>query len=149
MAMIESSEQLTLDRLNLLTQVWLEHDYHRNLHSEIGTTPLTRYTEAPSVGRDAPDSQSLRRAFRKLATRRQRRSDGTCSLEGKRFEIPSRFGHLESVALSYARWDLANVEMIDPDTHVVLSRVYPLDKNANTDASRRAREPRHTPMALG
>ncbi len=143
MAMIESSEQLTLDRLNLLTQVWLEHDYHRNRHSEIGTTPLERYTEAPSVGRDAPDSQSLRRAFRKLATRRQRRSDGTCSLEGKRFEIPSRFGHLESVTLSYARWDLANVEMIDPDTHVVLSRVYPLDKNANADASRRAREPRH------
>lgn len=45
MAMIESSEQLTLDRLNVLTQVWLEYDYHRNVHSEIGTTPLTRFTE--------------------------------------------------------------------------------------------------------
>ncbi|NND90640.1 MAG: transposase family protein [Granulosicoccus sp.] len=145
MAMIESSEQLTLDRLNLLTQVWLEYDYHRNLHSEIGTTPLRRFTEAPSVGRDAPDSQALRRAFRKHVVRRQRRSDGTCALEGKRFEIPSRFGHLESITLSYARWDLANVELIDPDTGVVLSRVYPLDKNANADASRRAREARHTP----
>jgi hypothetical protein len=147
MAMIESSEQLTLDRLNLLTQVWLEYDYHRNLHSEIGTTPLTRFIEAPSVGRNAPDSQGLRRAFRKHVVRRQRRSDGTCTLDGKRFEIPSRFGHLESITLSYARWDLANVELIDPDTGVVLSRVYPLDKHANADASRRAREARHTPTA--
>ena len=145
MAMIESSEQLTLDRLNVLTQVWLEYDYHRNVHSEIGTTPLTRFTESPSVGRDAPDSQALRRAFRKHVVRRQRRSDGTCTLEGKRFEIPSRFGHLESITLSYARWDLATVELIDPDTGVVLSRVYPLDKNANADASRRAREARHAP----
>ena len=145
MAMIESSEQLTLDRLNLLTQVWLEHDYHRNLHSEIGTTPLRRFTEAQSVTRDAPDSQALRRAFRKHVVRRQRRSDGTCTVEGKRFEIPSRFGHLESVTLSYAHWDLANVELIDPHTGVVLSRVYPLDKNANASASRRAREARHSP----
>lgn len=145
MAMIESSEQLTLERLNLLTQVWLEHDYHRNLHSEIGTTPLRRFTEAQSVGREAPDSQALRRAFRKQVVRRQRRSDGTCTVEGKRFEIPSRFGHLETVTLSYARWDLANVELIDPNTGVVLSRVYPLDKNANAGASRRAREARHSP----
>ena len=140
MAMLESSEQLTLERLNVLTQVWLEYDYHRNVHSEIGTTPLRRFTEAHSVGRDAPDSQALRRAFRKRARRRQRRSDGTCSLEGKRFEIPSRFGHLETVTLSYARWDLAHVELVDPDTGVVLSPVYPLDKNANDGASRRARQ---------
>lgn len=140
MAMIESTHQLTLERLNLLTQVWLEQDYHRNRHSEIGTTPLQRFTRARSVGRDAPDSDTLRRAFQKRARRRQRRSDGTCSLEGTRFEIPGRFGQLEYVTLSYARWDLSNVELIDPDTGAVLSRVYPLDKQANADGERRARE---------
>jgi transposase InsO family protein len=142
MAMIKSTQQLTLERLNLLTQVWLEQDYHRKRHSEIGTTPLQRFTQAPSVARDAPDSETLRRAFRKRERRRQRRSDGTCSLEGKRFEIPGRFSKLEHATLSYARWDLSNVEMIDPDTGAVLSRVYPLDKQANAAGARRAREPR-------
>jgi len=112
MAMIGSTKDLTLEQLNLLTQVWLEQDYHRKRHSEIATTPLQRFTD----------------------------SDGTCSLEGKRFEIPSRFGKLEYVTLSYARWDLSRVEMIDPDTGAMLSRVYPLDKQANANGVRRARE---------
>jgi len=148
MAMIGSTKELTLERLNLLTQVWLEQDYHRNRHSEIATTPLQRFTDAASVGRDAPGSETLRRAFRKRERRRQRRSDGTCSLEGKRFEIPSRFGKLEYVTLSYARWDLSNVELIDPDTGMVLSRVYPLDKQANASGVRRARESAHNPVHL-
>ena len=143
MAMIQGTQELTLDRLNLLTHVWLEQDYHRNRHSEIGTTPLQRYTNATSVGRDAPDSETLRRAFCKRERRKQRHSDGTCSLEGKRFEIPSRFGKLEYVTLSYARWDLSHVELIDPDTGVVLSRVYPLDKQANASGTRRARGSAH------
>ena len=140
MAMIGSTQELTLERLNLLTQVWLEHDYHRNRHSEIGTTPLQRFTQACSVGRDAPDSDTLRRAFRKRARRRQRRTDGTCSLEGRRFEIPGRFAQLEYVTLSYARWDLSVVELVDPDTGLTLSRIYPLDKHANATGLRRARE---------
>ena len=140
MAMISASEELTLDRLNLLTQLWVERDYHQNRHSEIGTTPLARFINAPSVGRDAPDSDTLRRAFRQRVTRRQRRSDGTVSLEARRFEIPSRFRHLESVTLSYARWDLARVDLVDPDTGVVLSAVYPQDKSANASGVRRALE---------
>lgn len=140
MAMIGSTKDLTLEQLNLLTQVWLEQDYHRKRHSEIATTPLQRFTDATSVGRDAPDSETLRRAFCKRERRKQRRSDGTCSLEGKRFEIPSRFGKLEYVTLSYARWDLSRVEMIDPDTGAMLSRVYPLDKQANANGVRRTRE---------
>jgi len=143
MAMIDSDKQLTLDQLNRLTQVWLEHDYHRKLHSEIGTTPLKRFVEGESLMRDAPDAQTLRYAFTKRAARRQRRSDGTCTLEGRRFEIPSRFGHLETVTLRYARWDLSDVQMIDPDTGVSISRLYPLDKVANANAVRRAREPRY------
>ncbi|MFK7862543.1 MAG: hypothetical protein AB8B64_27300 [Granulosicoccus sp.] len=146
MPMIGFEKDLTLAQLNLLTQVWLEQDYHRNRHSEIATTPLHRFTSARSVGRDAPDSETLRRAFCKRERRKQRRSDGTCSLEGKRFEIPARFGKLESLTLSYARWDLSRVEMIDPDTGVLLSRVYPLDKHANASGVRRARESAQHPV---
>jgi putative transposase len=91
MAMLEGVKELTLDRLNEITQVWVEQDYHRSTHSEIGTTPLHRYLDAKHVGRLCPDSATLRQAFRCTVSRRQRRSDGTISLAGVRFEIPGRY----------------------------------------------------------
>jgi hypothetical protein len=82
MAMLEGVQELTLGRLNTITQAWVEHDYHRQRHTEIATTPLKRYLDAPNVGRPCPDSAALRHAFRCRVQRRQRRSDGTISLEG-------------------------------------------------------------------
>jgi hypothetical protein len=70
-------------------------------------------------------------------TRRQRRSDGTVSLAGKRFEVPSRYRHLVQVRIRYARWDLSGVELIDPHTLNALCPLYPLDKSANADGRRR------------
>ncbi len=90
-AMLEGVSELSLERLNAITQAWVEQEYHQNLHSEIGTTPLKRFLDAPDVGRECPDSQALRRAFRCTVKRKQRRTDGTISLEGKRFEIPGRW----------------------------------------------------------
>ena len=157
MAMLSGVVDLTLARLNEITQAWVEHDYHRATHSEIGTSPLRRYLDSLCVGRECPDSDSLRRAFRCTETRRQRRSDGTISLAGKRFEIPSHYRHLERVRLQYARWDLSGVELIDPHTLNTLCRLYPLDKSANADGKRRTlapagsdqhREPRSAPKEL-
>jgi putative transposase len=151
MAMLEGVAQLSLERLNLITQAWVEHDYHRSVHTEIATTPLKRYLDAPNVGRPCLDSQSLRRAFRCRLQRRQRRSDGTLSLEGKRFEVPARFRHLETLHLAYARWDLSAVELLDPHTATVLCPIYPLDKAANASAERRrlgpVSEPQPTPIS--
>lgn len=138
MAMLTGVADLTLARLNQITQAWVEQEYHRTHHSEIGTTPLSRYLDGASVGRDCPDSDSLRRAFRCTVTRRQRRSDGTVSLDAKRFELPSRYRHLAQVHVRYARWDLSQVELIDPHTLNTLCRLYPLDKSANADGKRRA-----------
>jgi putative transposase len=140
MAMLEGVKELTLDQLNEMTQVWVEQDYHRNHHTEIGTTPLRRYLDAAHVGRDCPDSATLRQAFRCTVSRRQRRSDGTISLAGKRFEIPSRYHHLEQPQVCYARWDLRSVDLIDPHTLQILCPLYPLDKTANASGQRRARE---------
>ena len=139
MAMLEAVPAIGLDELNRLTQVWVEGDYHRKLHSEIGTTPLERYLEAPSVGRDAPDALALRRAFRQRGVRRQRRSDGTLSLAGRRFEIPGRFAHLDRVHVAWARWNLAEVDLIDADTAAVVAPLHPLDREANASGRRRAR----------
>ncbi len=138
MAMLEGVSELTLERLNAITQAWVEQEYHQNRHSEIATTPLKRFLDATSVGRDCPDSQALQRAFRCTVTRKQRRSDGTISLEGKRFEIPARYRHLERPKIRYARWDLSAVELIDPLTLKPVSSLYPLNKTANADGQRRA-----------
>ena len=46
MAMLEGISDLNLARLNEVTQAWVEHDYHRRAHSELGTTPLRRYLDA-------------------------------------------------------------------------------------------------------
>jgi len=141
MAMLEGVRDLTLDRLNAITQVWVEQDYHQNRHAEIGMSPLRRYLDTTSVGRDCPDSATLQRAFRCTVSRRQRRSDGTISLAGKRFEVPARYRHLERPQVRYARWDLRSVELIDPQSQASLCPLYPLDKTANADGRRRVLEP--------
>ena len=123
MAMLEGVAELTLEHLNAITQAWVEQEYHQHLHSEIGTTPLRRFLEVTSVGRDCPDSQALRRAFRCTTTRKQRRSDGTISLEGKRFEVPARYRHLERPMVRYARWDLGRVDVVDPQSGTILAPI--------------------------
>lgn len=144
LAMLEGEPNLTLEQLNVATQAWVTQEYHRTVHSELGATPLERYLEGPNVGRQCPGSEALRAAFRIEVTRRQRRSDGTVSLEGQRFEIPSRFRHLSELHLRYARWDLSRVDLVDPRSGAILSPVRPLDKAANANAHRRRVEPTNT-----
>ena len=83
----------------------------------------------------------LRAAFRIEVKRSQRRSDGTVSLDGQRFEIPSRYRHLAQVHLRYGRWDLSRVDLIESRSGHILSSVRPLDKAANADALRRRLDP--------
>lgn len=141
LAMLEGEESLTLDQLNLATQAWITQEYHRTVHSELGQTPLERFLAGPSVARDCPGSDALRDAFRIEVKRKQRRSDGTVSLEGQRFEIPSRYRGLEYVHLRYARWDFSRVDLIDARTGQILCPIRPLDKSANADALRRRLDP--------
>jgi len=90
MAMLEGEQALTLDALNLATQAWTEQEYHRTVHSEIDATPLNHYLAGPNVSRPCPTSAALTEAFCIEIARAQRRSDGTVSLGGARFEIPAR-----------------------------------------------------------
>jgi putative transposase len=141
LAMLEGEENLSLEQLNLATQAWVSEEYHRTIHSELGCTPMQRYLAGPNVGRDCPGSDDLRAAFRIEVKRLQRRSDGTVSLDGQRFEIPSRYRHLAQVHLRYARWDLSRVDLIEPRSGQILCPVRPLDKAANADAMRRRLDP--------
>ncbi|MEE9279752.1 MAG: DDE-type integrase/transposase/recombinase [Myxococcota bacterium] len=141
LAMLEGVRDLTLELLNEATQAWVELEYHREIHSELGTSPLERYRQGPDVGRESPSSEELRRAFRAEVERTQRRSDGTISLEARRFELPSRYRPLQRVRVRYARWDLGAVDLIDATSGQRLCALYPLDKTRNADAKRRALEP--------
>jgi transposase InsO family protein len=141
MPMLEGCPDLTLTQLNEATQAWVEFEYNRKIHSEIGMAPLTRYLAGPSVGRPCPASEALRQAFTVEQRRSQRRSDGTLSLAGSRFEVSSRFRHLRRLTVRYASWDLSFVLLVDPGTGLVLDRLYPLDKAANADGQRRRLAP--------
>jgi len=137
MAMLEGEAQLSLDLLNQATQAWVEQEYHRSVHSEFGATPLARFLDGPSVSRPAPGSDALREAFRIEVRRRLRHSDSTVSLEGRRYEIPSRLRHLQDCHLRYARWDLSRVDLVDARSGALLCAAHPLDKSANADGQRR------------
>jgi len=141
LAMMEDIPDLTLGILNDATQAWVEHEYNQKLHSEIGEAPIARFLAGPEVSRPRPDSAALRLAFTRTEARTQRRSDGTVSIESRRFEIPGRYRHLERIALRYASWDLSQVHLVDPKTEKVLCRLYPQDKERNASGQRRPLEP--------
>jgi len=144
MEMLEGVEP-ALDFLNEATQAWMEIEYNRAVHRELSMSPVERFRKAPDVLRESPSSQAIREAFRLQTTRVQRRSDGTISLSGVRFEIPARLRHFRKVVVCYARWDLSRVDLIDPRNGTILAPIYPLDRTANADGCRRIVEPHRGP----
>jgi len=141
LAMLEGHKGLTLALLNEATQAWVEFEYNRELHSAIGEAPLTRFLAGPEVLRPGPSSDELRLAFMAEETRIQRRSDGTASIKGRRFEIPSRYRHLERLVIRYANWDLSHVYLVDAQLGAVLCQLFPLDRARNADGLRRTLPP--------
>ena len=138
MAMLEGVAELTLQQLNEATIAWVEREYHHKVHSELHCTPLERYLQGSDVGRPCSDTAALRHAFCTRVNRRQRKSDGTFSLDGHRYEVPSPYRHLEILHVQYARWDLSHVTLVDPHSNAILSTLYPQDKSANASSERRA-----------
>ena len=141
MPMLEGHEPLTHELLNRATSAWVELDYNRAHHSEIGQSPLSRFLQGPSVGRPSPSSDELRQVFRRQELRTQRRSDGTLTVEGVRFEVPARYRTIGRPAVRYASWDLSSVTLVDAQRDVALCEIYPLDKAKNADGRRREVEP--------
>jgi transposase InsO family protein len=137
MAMLEGEPELGLPLLNEATIAWVEFDYHRKWHSEILSTPLERYLKSANVGRTCPDTSILNRAFCDAVKRKQRRSDGTLSLHGRRFEIPNQYRHLDVLHVRYVHWDLRMAFLVDPHSDSCLATLYPQDKTANADGLRR------------
>ncbi len=149
LAMLEGHADLNLALLNEATLAWVEMEYHRSVHSETGQTPLDRFLEGPSVSRICPSLDELRFAFTAARKRTQRQSDGTISLDGTRFEIPSRFHHLNRISVRYQSWEKSSVFMVDESSDVPLERLYPIDKARNASGIRRPIQPQSTDEPTG
>ena len=101
---------------------------------------MERFLANEDLGRQCSDSQGLREDFTLQETRAQRRSDGTISVSGIRFEIPSRYRTLQRPTIRYARWDLSRVLLVDPRLDQVLCPLFPQDKARNAEGRRRVHE---------
>lgn len=145
--MLEGCERLTLAQLNEATLAWAEMEYNRTVHDELKRTPLACYLEDRDVTRPCPATDELRLAFTAEKKRTQRFGDGTISIKTVRFEVPSRYRHLNRICVRYASWDLSYVHMADERTEAILCRIYPLDKHKNVDGKRRRKEPIAAPFA--
>src|SRR3989339_109438 len=147
MAMLSKVKPLTLDFLNKTTQAWVEMEYNRKRHDEIGCSPIDRLLAGPDVSRPSPAGEVLRFAFTAHETRMQRQSDGTLQLHGVRFEVPSRLRHLRQLQVHYQGWDLSRIWLVDPRTGDELAQIHPQDKTKNTQGLRRTLSPAAEPSS--
>jgi putative transposase len=149
MAMLDAVPDLSLAQLNEATQAWVEYEYNRKRHAEIGETPVDRFLAGPGVTRSCPDGTALKLAFTRADRRALRHSDGTIVIAGRRFEVPNRYRHLTTIEVRFADWDLSRVHLVDEQTGAVLCRLFPLDKVANASGRRRSLEPLGDVSAAG
>jgi hypothetical protein len=144
MAMLEGENELTLKLMNDALIAWVEFEYHRKFHSEINSTPLDRLLNHKNGGRACPDTLALNRAFSEEVKRRQRRSDGTFTINSTRFEVPNQYRHIDVLHVRYAHWDLSYVTLVDPHSNTCIDILYPQDKSANANGLRRQLSPLDT-----
>ena len=141
LAMLDGVTELTLALLNEATQAWVEIEYNRAVHREIGCSPLERFAQAPDVLRESPSTEALRERF--AAGQAPHEATGRSLWKACVSRSP-RYRHFRDVVVRYARWDLGRVDLVDPrsGTGEVL---YPLDRKANADGQRRRSSPEERP----
>jgi hypothetical protein len=109
---------------------------------------LICHAHGKNVGRACPNTDILTQSFCQEVKRRQRKSDGTLTLDGCRFEVPSHYRHLETLTVRYARWNLSRVMLVDTHTNKCLEALYPQDKSANAKGLRRGLKRDETAKSL-
>jgi transposase InsO family protein len=89
LAVVDLDEMTSLERLNSLFDEWLEHDYHRRVHSAIKERPLDRYMRSLASSRTRKISrEELDLVFYRTLNRKVR-ADCTVSIAGRLFEAPA------------------------------------------------------------
>ncbi len=139
LAMMAKIDPLTLDYLNNASQAWVEMEYNKKRHDEINMPPIQRMLDSKDVSRPAPAPDELQFCFTVCEARQQRQSDGTVSINGIRFEIPSRFNHIKQLHLCFCSWDKSMAWLVDKRTGAKLAVIYPQDKISNASGCRRVK----------
>jgi putative transposase len=139
MALLENRKNLTLTELNNFTMAWMEMEYNRSNHREINQKPIDRYANNKSVGRDAPSYNHLKDMFCREEIRKQRKTDGTISLNGVRYEIPDAYRFRDRIKICHAKWDPSLIHIIEFKTGEKLCNIYPVDKVKNANQGRKVR----------
>lgn len=89
LAAADLDESTSLGRLNDLFDEWIEHDYHRRVHSGIKERPLDRYMRSLACSRPRKVSrEELDLVFYRTINRKVRR-DCTVSIAGHLWEAPA------------------------------------------------------------
>ncbi len=141
---------MTLDYLNYATQAWVEMEYNKKRHQEIYMSPVRKLLKSKNMSRPAPDEKDLKFAFTVCESRKQRRSDGTVTINGTRFEIPSRFNHITQLHICFANWDKSIAWIVDKRTGKQIAAIYPQDKTKNASGKRRIKsKPKETRLPEG
>ncbi|MBF0234994.1 MAG: transposase [Desulfamplus sp.] len=137
LALLKQVNPLTLDYLNHVTQAWVEMEYNKKKHDEIGMSPVQRMLESKDMSRPVPNEKEMQFAFTVCESRKQRQSDGTISINGVRFEVPSRFNHMRRLHVCFNGWDKSIAWLVDKRTGAMLATIYPQDKLKNASGKRR------------
>ena len=137
-SMLSNVQPLTLDFLNKTSLAWVEMEYNSTMHKEICSAPVDKFIKGRNVSRSSPDAAIMRFAFSIPVTRTVRRSDGTIQIDGKRFEIPSRFRHFRKLHLKYQSWNLSMAHIVDKQSGDPIAVIYPQDKIKNASGARRS-----------
>ena len=100
-------------------------NYNRGIHEEIGCPPLERLVKGAERWSPSPDTDTILFAFTVKQRRTQRKSDGTLSINGVRFEVPSRFRHFQELYVRYQTWDLGSAYLTDPKRTIYWPAFFP------------------------
>lgn len=140
MAMLSNVENLSLDFLNRATQAWVEQEYNRAENEDLASSPIKVVLAEKDVSRPSPDEEKFHFSFTRPDTRKQRKTDGTIKIKGVRYEIPSRYRHIQKFRVRYQDWDLSKAYLVDSRTDEKFATIYPQDKTKNASGKRRALE---------
>jgi len=96
-----------LGELNRLFSAWVEHVYHRRVHSETGQPPIERFLAggAPAL----PPEELVAEAFR-WSERRVASAQAIVTMHGNRYELDAALAH-QRVELIFDPFDLSRVQV--------------------------------------
>lgn len=89
LATVEPDALASINALNAAFAAWLDTDYHRRVHSGIGTTPLARFLDSSRPKRWV-SRHEIELHFH-CTLKRKVRSDSTISVNGVRYEAPAEW----------------------------------------------------------